>query len=94
MVCLYHVCIDARFSIDMCAVGAAFWDTGILTFLHLGEINILGMSVPDLPLNEAFMVFGAFGLAFNITTRFALTQFLSRSLILFTAISTFTEMRV
>lgn len=45
--------------------GPSFWDQGILTFLGLKNFPLLNR-LPDMGLNESFMVFGAFGLAFNI----------------------------
>ncbi|KAJ7157318.1 Choline/ethanolaminephosphotransferase [Mycena filopes] len=45
--------------------GPSFWDTGILTFLRLTNIPVVNQ-LPDLPLNDSFMVFGAFGVAFNV----------------------------
>lgn len=45
--------------------GPSFWDQGILTFLGLKNLPLLNR-LPDIGLNESFMVFGAFGLAFNI----------------------------
>jgi len=49
------------------AYGSAFWDTGLLTFLHLSALTKV---LPDVPLNECFMIFGGFGLAFNIFTSY------------------------
>ncbi|CCM01447.1 uncharacterized protein FIBRA_03499 [Fibroporia radiculosa] len=46
--------------------GAAFWDSRLLSSTGLGKIPVIAERIPDLPLNEAFMVFGAFALAFNI----------------------------
>ncbi|RDB19530.1 putative CDP-alcohol phosphatidyltransferase class-I family protein C22A12.10 [Hypsizygus marmoreus] len=45
--------------------GPSFWDQKIFTFTHLEHIPII-QKLPNLPLNESFMVFGALGLAFNI----------------------------
>jgi len=45
--------------------GPAFWDQRFWTFLHLDHLPVISQ-LPNLPLNESFMVFGAFGLAFNI----------------------------
>lgn len=45
--------------------GPSFWDTGILTFARLDHVEWL-RRVPNIGLNESFMVFGGFGLAFNI----------------------------
>lgn len=50
--------------------GPAFWDTKILTFTHLDRIPQVVQNVPNIGLNESFMVFGAFGLAFNIVSSY------------------------
>ncbi|KAF7307605.1 hypothetical protein MIND_00555700 [Mycena indigotica] len=50
--------------------GPAFWDTKILTFLRLTNMPYINR-LPNLPLNESFMVFGAFGLFFNIANSYA-----------------------
>ncbi|KAF7340906.1 Choline ethanolaminephosphotransferase [Mycena sanguinolenta] len=47
------------------AAGPSFWDTGILTFLRLTNVPVINQ-LPDMPLNDSFMVFGAFGVAFNV----------------------------
>ncbi|KAJ7077596.1 CDP-alcohol phosphatidyltransferase-domain-containing protein [Mycena crocata] len=49
--------------------GPSFWDTGILTFLHLTNIPFVNQ-LPDLPLNDSFMVFGAFGVFFNVQSSY------------------------
>ncbi|KAF9012789.1 choline ethanolaminephosphotransferase [Hymenopellis radicata] len=49
--------------------GPAFWDTPILTFLHLDHLAIFS-DIPNVGLNDAFMVFAAFGLAFNIVNSY------------------------
>lgn len=49
--------------------GPSFWEQKFWTFTHLDHIPIIN-KLPNLPLNESFMVFGAIGLAFNIFTRF------------------------
>ncbi|KAJ7292627.1 hypothetical protein C8J57DRAFT_1549851 [Mycena rebaudengoi] len=49
--------------------GASFWDTGILTFLRLTDMPLVNQ-LPNLPLNDAFMVFGAFGVIFNIQSSY------------------------
>jgi ethanolaminephosphotransferase len=51
-------------------VGPTFWDQRFLTFTRLDHIPQVVESVPDIGLNEAFMVFSAFGLAFNIVSRY------------------------
>ncbi|KAF8899396.1 Choline/ethanolaminephosphotransferase [Infundibulicybe gibba] len=45
--------------------GPTFWDKGILTVTRLDHVPLVN-KLPNIGLNEAFMVFGAFGLAFNI----------------------------
>jgi ethanolaminephosphotransferase len=49
--------------------GPTFWDQGILTFTRLNRIPQVVQHVPNIGLNESFMVFGAFALAFNIVSR-------------------------
>jgi len=46
--------------------GPSFWDTGILTFLHLDTNPSITKLIPNKGLNESFMVFGALALAYNI----------------------------
>jgi ethanolaminephosphotransferase len=53
------------------ASGASFWDTGVLTFLKVDSIPMITKLVPNIGLNELFMVFGGFGLAYNIVMRCA-----------------------
>jgi ethanolaminephosphotransferase len=50
------------------SVGPSFWDTGILTVLHLTDVPFIN-KLPDLPLNDAFMCTAAFGVAFNLQSR-------------------------
>ncbi|KAF8958271.1 choline ethanolaminephosphotransferase [Flammula alnicola] len=45
--------------------GPQFWNQGIWSFTHLEHLPLIS-KIPNLPLNESFMVFGAFGLGFNI----------------------------
>ncbi|KAJ6479218.1 choline ethanolaminephosphotransferase [Mycena vitilis] len=47
------------------AYGPSFWDTGILSFLRLANVPLINQ-LPDMPLNDAFMVFGALGVGFNL----------------------------
>jgi ethanolaminephosphotransferase len=49
--------------------GPTFWDKKISTFTHLDRIPQVPQHVPNIGLNESFMVFGASGLAFNIFSR-------------------------
>lgn len=50
--------------------GPTFWDTKILTFTHLDRIPQVVQNVPNIGLNESFMVFAAFALAFNIVSSY------------------------
>lgn len=45
--------------------GPQFWDQKIFTFLHIAHLPLIN-KIPNLPLNESFMVFGGFGLGVNI----------------------------
>lgn len=45
--------------------GPTFWDRKFLTITRLEHIPIF-QNVPNLPLNECFMIFGLLGLVFNI----------------------------
>lgn len=51
-------------------VGPSFWDQRFLAFTRLDHIPQVVEIVPDIGLNEAFMAFSAFGLAFNIVSRY------------------------
>ncbi|KAF7347234.1 Choline ethanolaminephosphotransferase [Mycena venus] len=42
---------------------------GMLTFLRLTNVPVV-KELPDLPLNDAFMVFGAFGVAYNLQSSY------------------------
>ncbi|KAI6012769.1 hypothetical protein F5J12DRAFT_718080 [Pisolithus orientalis] len=50
--------------------GPSFWDKRILSFTHLDMIPWVTKHVPNIRLNEAFMVFAGFGLAFNIVSSY------------------------
>ncbi|KAF8079248.1 CDP-alcohol phosphatidyltransferase-domain-containing protein [Lyophyllum atratum] len=50
--------------------GPSFWDQKFLTITRLDRIPLL-QKLPNLPLNESFMVTGAIGLAFNIISSYA-----------------------
>jgi ethanolaminephosphotransferase len=50
--------------------GPSFWDQKLLTVTRLNSIPVIQRYVPNIALNESFMVFGAFGLAFNIYSSF------------------------
>lgn len=50
--------------------GPSFWDKGVLSFTHLDVIPWVAENVPNIRLNEAFMLFAAFGLAFNIVSSY------------------------
>ncbi|GBE77604.1 Uncharacterized CDP-alcohol phosphatidyltransferase class-I family protein [Sparassis crispa] len=47
--------------------GTTIWDTGFLTFSGLDKVPAIAEKVPDIGLNDLFMLFGTLGLAFNIT---------------------------
>ena len=53
--------------------GPSFWDQKILTFTRLENVEWIASRVPNLAINTSFMIFAAFGLAFNIVTRCAHT---------------------
>ena len=55
--------------IERYMTGATFWDQRLLDVTRLRNIPAVEQRIPDIALNEAFMVFGAFGLAFNIIVR-------------------------
>ncbi|KAJ4463275.1 hypothetical protein C8J55DRAFT_539112 [Lentinula edodes] len=46
--------------------GPSFWNTPILDVLHLSHIPLITSTFSNIGLNVSSMVFGAFGLAFNI----------------------------
>ncbi|KZT73418.1 Choline/ethanolaminephosphotransferase [Daedalea quercina L-15889] len=50
--------------------GATFWDQRFLDVTRLRNIPAIEQRIPDIALNEAFMVFGALGLAFNIVVSY------------------------
>ena len=85
-VCPYYRCSAEA------AIGTSFWDTPILTFLRLENIPQITKYVPNKGLNEAFMAFGAVGLAFNIVTRFVSATLLFVALDRLTIRSTVTSM--
>ncbi|KIK62271.1 hypothetical protein GYMLUDRAFT_42209 [Collybiopsis luxurians FD-317 M1] len=51
--------------------GPSFWDTGVLDILHLHNIPLISSIIPNIGLNVSFMIFGAFGLGFNILNSYA-----------------------
>ena len=53
-------------------VGTQLWDQGILTLLGLTKVEWITSRIPDYGLNEAFMVIGGFGLAYNVVIRLVL----------------------
>lgn len=55
--------------------GPTFWDTGILSFVHLDRIPAIRNYIPDVGLNVTFMYFGAVSLAFNIATRYVICHY-------------------
>jgi len=50
--------------------GTSFWDTGILTFTRLDRIQRVAEIVPNIRLNESFMIFAGLGLGFNILSSY------------------------
>ncbi|ETW86660.1 phosphatidylinositol synthase 1 (CDP-alcohol phosphatidyltransferase1) [Heterobasidion irregulare TC 32-1] len=50
--------------------GPTFWDNKILTFTGLDQVDAIASRVPNIALNELFMVFGTLGMAFNIATSY------------------------
>ncbi|KZT54133.1 Choline/ethanolaminephosphotransferase [Calocera cornea HHB12733] len=46
--------------------GPSFWDTPLLTFLHLDHHALVTTYIPNKALNESFMMFGALALLYNI----------------------------
>ena len=57
-----HFCFHA---IDPRFPGPTVWENRIWTITKLEHLPVIA-KLPNLPLNESFMVFGGFGLAFNI----------------------------
>lgn len=53
-------------------IGTQLWDQGVLTLLGLEKVEWIASRIPDYGLNEAFMVIGGFGLAYNVVIRLAL----------------------
>ncbi|KAJ8489961.1 hypothetical protein ONZ45_g13371 [Pleurotus djamor] len=51
--------------------GPRFWDIGWLTFTRLDQIPFFEKNIPNIGLNELFMVFGAVTLAFNIISSYS-----------------------
>lgn len=49
--------------------GPQFWDQRFFTFFHIEHLPLIS-KLPNLPLNESFMVFGALGLLFNISSSY------------------------
>jgi hypothetical protein len=49
--------------------GPSVWDAKILSVTKLDQISFIARFVPNIQLNEAFLVVGAVGLAFNILVR-------------------------
>ncbi|KAG0706676.1 CDP-alcohol phosphatidyltransferase-domain-containing protein [Suillus ampliporus] len=50
--------------------GPTFWDKKFLAFTRLDRIPQVAQHVPNIGLNESFMVFGGFALAFNIISSY------------------------
>ncbi|GAA99281.1 uncharacterized protein L969DRAFT_86508 [Mixia osmundae IAM 14324] len=52
--------------------GPQFWDQGVLTVTGLKDVpQVAKLGIKDLPLNDAFLVFGLAGLLFNIISSYA-----------------------
>ncbi|EIM83608.1 Choline/ethanolaminephosphotransferase [Stereum hirsutum FP-91666 SS1] len=51
--------------------GPTFWDQKILAVTGLDKVDLVARYIPDIGLNDSFMVFGTFGLAFNILTSYS-----------------------
>ncbi|EIN14321.1 Choline/ethanolaminephosphotransferase [Punctularia strigosozonata HHB-11173 SS5] len=51
--------------------GTEFWDSNVLTVTQLDDIPLVARLIPNIALKEAFMWFGAIGLAFNIITSYS-----------------------
>jgi hypothetical protein len=49
--------------------GTSIWDKDLFTVLGLKKVDIIADNLPHYKLNEAFMAFGAVGLAYNVVTR-------------------------
>lgn len=63
------MCYDALQDLTITYVlsGPSFWDQGILTFLGVQDSSLVQQFSPrNLPLNECFLLFGAFGCFLNI----------------------------
>jgi ethanolaminephosphotransferase len=59
--------LNAWYSVCSSSPGPEFWDVGVLTFLRLDHQPLITkLHLKNLPLNECFLVFGSFGLLFNI----------------------------
>ncbi|TFY81458.1 hypothetical protein EWM64_g2549 [Hericium alpestre] len=50
--------------------GPSFWDQKILTVTRLEDVEAIASRIPNIPLNVAFMIFGACGVALNIITSY------------------------
>ena len=51
-------------------IGTSVWDKDVFITLGLHKVKILTDNLPHYRFNEAFMAFGAVGVAFNVVTRF------------------------
>jgi hypothetical protein len=54
----------------MLVIGTTVWDKDVFVTLGLHKVKILTDNLPHYRFNEAFMAFGAVGVAFNVVTRF------------------------
>ena len=50
-------------------IGPSVWESRILTVSQLDRIPFVAKILPNIKLNESFMIFGAFALGFNIVVR-------------------------
>ena len=61
------------------SLGPTFWDQPVLTFFSVEHVPQIAKYIPNRGLNEAFMWFGAVGLAFNIINRWVTLHFVQRT---------------
>lgn len=74
--------ICAIYVITGLAGGPSFWDRGILTVTGLEHVDWIakGYAWLNVPLNDAFMTFGALGLAANVLARLVRSRCALRAL--------------
>jgi hypothetical protein len=61
-----------RFTSTHLVIGTSLWDKDLFISLGLNKVKFLTDNLPHYRLNEAFMAFGAVGVAYNVVTRFVL----------------------